>query len=353
VRKEIIIFVLAVFAAGIFVNLAFSTPTTTSSEGDEMVSPFLGKQRVNIAGLGGDYQELTVSGQDDKGKVVLLALDQAINTGTPVSSTGLTVDDFVAVLTKAKKDEAVKAVVLYVDSPGGAVYASYQLSQAVKDFRASGKPLYVSVGGIGASGAYYTSAFAGKIYATPESLVGSIGVISEVPVVTGLMDKIGVKVYTFKTGEYKDTGDPFRDMNEQDRAYIQGIIDGMFNRFVQTVSEGREISVEAVRSFADGRVFSAEEAQRLGLVDGIASLEEVIRLAEKEAKIAEGKAKVVTYTPKRDLFDLLTTFSGFPFMYNHLSLDRLTSPLQVGEPTLRPGEFYYLAPEVAYRWLNR
>ncbi|MBT9253482.1 MAG: signal peptide peptidase SppA [Brockia lithotrophica] len=352
-RREIVTFVLAVFAAGVLVNLALSYPTApSSSEGDGGAAPFFGKERVNVAGLGGDYQELTVSGRDDKKKIALLALDRPIDAGTAVSSTGLTVEDFVAVLAKAKKDDAVKAVVLYVDSPGGGVYASYQLSQAVKDFRDSGKSLYVSIGGIGASGAYYASAFAQKIFATPESLVGSIGVIAEVPVVTGLMDKAGIKVYTFKTGEYKDAGSPFRDMDEKDRAYYQAIIDGMFDRFVRTVSEGRGIPVESVHTFADGRVFPAAEAQRLGLVDGIASLEQVIRLAEEEAGISEGKAKIVTYAPKRDFLDLLSAFSGFPFAHFPLSLERIASPPQTTF-VLRPGELYYLAPEVAYRWMYR
>ncbi|RKQ84147.1 signal peptide peptidase SppA [Brockia lithotrophica] len=352
-RKEIVAFVLAVFALGVLVNLALSS-RPASSEGVDGEALFFGKRSVNIAGLGGDYAEVTVSGEGNKKKIALLALDQPIDTGTAVSSTGLTVEDFVSVLAKAKKDDAVKAAVLYVNSPGGSVYESYLLSQAVKDFRESGKPLYVSIGGMGASGAYYTSAFAQKIFATPESLVGSIGVIAEVPVVTGLMDKVGIRVYTFKTGEYKDSGSPFRDMDDKDRAYVQGIIDDMFHRFIQTVSEGRGIPAETVRTFADGRVFPAAEAQRLGLVDGIASLEQVIRLAEAEAKISEGKAKIVTYTPKRDLFDLLSTLPAFPLANFTLSLppERIASPLREGF-VLKPGKFYYLAPEVAYRWMYR
>jgi len=348
VRKEIVAFVLAVFALGVLVNLALSLPPDGVDEEDLL----FGKRSVNIAGLGGDYQEVTVSGADNKRKIVLLALDQPIVAGMAVSSTGLTAEDFVAVLAKAKKDDSVKAAVLYVDSPGGGVYESYLLSQAVKHFRESGKPLFVSIGGIGASGAYYTSAFAQKIFATPESLVGSIGVIAEVPVVTGLMDKVGVRVYTFKTGEYKDSGSPFRDLDEKDRAYVQGLIDGMFHRFIQAVSEGRGIPEEAVRTFADGRVFPAVEAQKLGLVDGIASLEEVIRMVEKEANIPEGKAKIFTYAPKRSLFDLFSALSAFDFMgfLPSLHIERIASSPRENF-VLKPGKFYFLAPEVAYQWM--
>jgi protease-4 len=190
-----------------------------------------------------------------------------------------------------KKDEDVKAVVLRVDSPGGVVGPSQEIHAAVKDL-ARVKKVVVSMGSVAASGGFYVSVPATLIYANPGTITGSIGVLMKFSNIEGLMDKVGMKAFTIKTGKFKDTGSPARAMTAEERAMLQGVIDSTHGQFVQAVAQGRRLPVEQVRSIADGRIFSGEQALALKLVDRIGSLQDAVEEAGRLAGI-KGEPRLI------------------------------------------------------------
>jgi protease IV len=220
------------------------------------------------------------------------------------------------------KDNSVKALILRVDSPGGGVAPSQEIYDEVRKAAAS-KPVVVSMGALAASGGYYISAPATRIIANPGTMTGSIGVIMEVPNLKGFMDKLGVKTEVVKSGKHKDIVSVFRGIGDEERKILQGVMDNVHNQFIKAVSEGRHISFEDVRKIADGRVFSGEQAQALGLVDELGSLEYTIKVAAKMAGI-DGEPEVVTKKERHAIMELLDgqipdrisrQFMSFEFKY--------------------------------------
>lgn len=207
-------------------------------------------------------------------------------------------------LRSMKKDEHVKAVVLRVDSPGGVVGPSQEIYAAVKDL-ARTKKVVVSMGSVAASGGYYVSAPATLIYANPGTITGSIGVLMKFSNIEGLMDKLGMKAITIKTGKFKDTGSPARAMTDEERGMLQGVIDSTHGQFVKAVAQGRKLPEESVRAIADGRIFSGEQALALKLVDRIGSMQDAVDEAARLGGI-KGEPKLIR-TPKKKgkLADLL------------------------------------------------
>ena len=212
-----------------------------------------------------------------------------------------------------KKDN-IKVVVLRVDSPGGVVAPSQEICDEVRKFAAK-KKIIVSMGSLAASGGYYISAPATLIYANPGTITASIGVILKLSNIEALMDKIGIKAYTLKTGKYKDSGSPVRQFSEEDRAMLQAVIDNTHEQFVQAVAVGRKLPVEEVRKIADGRILSGEQAKALKLVDRLGTLQDAIEEAGKQAGI-KGEPEVVLPPKKKiNYLDLLvegaeSTFNG-------------------------------------------
>ena len=153
------------------------------------------------------------------------------------------------------KQDSVKAVVLRVDSPGGIVAPSQEIFEEVKKFAAK-KKIIVSMGSLAASGGYYISAPATLIYANPGTITASIGVILKLSNIETLMDKIGIKSHTLKTGKYKDSGSPLRKFSAEDRAMLQSVIDNTHEQFIRAVAEGRKLPIDDVRKIADGRILS-------------------------------------------------------------------------------------------------
>jgi protease-4 len=229
-------------------------------------------------------------------------------------------------LKKYGDDNSIKAVVLRVDSPGGGVAPSQEIFQEVKRV-ADEKPLVVSMGSVAASGGYYISAPASRIMANPGTLTGSIGVIMEIPNIEGLLDKVGVKTEVIKSGENKDIASAFRQMSPKEREILQGVIDDVFQQFVDDVAQSRGMSVEDVRKLADGRVYTGRQALELGLVDELGGLEDAIDLSAEMAGI-EGEPSVVTTKEKKGLFELLDgKFSAsMPKLFPSLQVKYLLTP---------------------------
>jgi len=201
------------------------------------------------------------------------------------------------------KDSSVKAIVLRVDSPGGAVAPSQEIYAEVKKAVLK-KKVVVSMGSVAASGGYYISAPASKIIANPGTLTGSIGVILEIPNLEGLMSKIGIKTEVIKSGRHKDMGSAFRGIKQEEREILQGVMDNVHEQFIRAVSEGRKIKIETVREIADGRIFSGEQAVDNGLIDELGTLEDAIKTAATLVGIKD-EPDVVTKEDKFSLTDIL------------------------------------------------
>ena len=198
-------------------------------------------------------------------------------------------------LRKASQDDDVKAVVFRIETPGGTATASDIVYREIMRFRErSNVKVIAAMMDIAASGGYYISAAADKIVAHPTTVTGSIGVVALFPNVKGLAEKLGLRFHVIKSGPMKDLGSVFRDMSEEERGILQGVIDSLHERFINVVERGRPgLSTDEVRRIADGRIYTAEQALRLKLIDGIGYLSDAVDLAKVEAGIRN--AHVVVY----------------------------------------------------------
>ena len=194
--------------------------------------------------------------------------------------------DVIKDIKKYRKDDHIKAIVLRVDSPGGAVGSSQEVYDEVIKTKAE-KPVVVSFGNMAASGGYYVSASATKIVANPGTLTGSIGVITEFFQVDEILKKFNLKWEVIKSAPHKDIGSPLRPMTPEEKQLIQTMVTDVYDQFVTAVAEGRHLDKKKVIEFADGRIFSGRKAKELGLVDELGGLEKAIEVAAAEAKITD------------------------------------------------------------------
>lgn len=204
-------------------------------------------------------------------------------------------------LQQAEENEDVKAVILYVDSPGGSVYASDEIYLQIKEMT---KPVIASMASLAASGGYYVSAPADEIWASPHTLTCSIGVIFQFINVEDFAEEYGVTAVTITSGKFKDVGNPFREFTEEDEALLQVIVDEVYTEFVRIVAEGREMSEEEVRQMADGRICTGQQAKKANLVDELGYLPDVIDRAAELGGI-EGEPRIIEYKPEPTLFGAL------------------------------------------------
>lgn len=283
---------------------------------------------------------LALSGKIESGEAVaIVRVEGVILSGSPPvspfsSTAGAYSDQIVEYLKQAQEDRSVKAIVLRVNSPGGSVVASDEIYQQMLKVD---KPIVVSMGELAASGGYYISAPADLIMANPATLTGSIGVITQVPNLEELMQKIGVEVVVIKSGAHKDEGSPFREMTEEEKAIWQTIIDEAYGQFVSIVAKGRELPEEKVRELADGRVYTGQQALALGLVDELGNLPEAIDRAAELGGI-KGKPRLVEYRRPLSFFESFFGSLVSPF-HPPLDLARLLD--LAGRPSL---QYLYLEP---------
>lgn len=199
------------------------------------------------------------------------------------------------------QDDAVKAVVLDVDSPGGAVAASDYIYRSV--LKVSDKmPVVANIRGVGASGSYMISCAAQKIVATPGAIIGSIGVISVRPALQELLHRVGVGVTVNKSGAFKDMGAPWREVTPEEDKKMQELIDTSYNDFVTLVAKARNMQESAVRKVATGEVFWASKAKELGLIDELGDLDRAIDIA---VEMSGATRNPVWFRPKRSLREVL------------------------------------------------
>jgi len=203
----------------------------------------------------------------------------------------------------AGKNDHIKGVVVRINSPGGGVAPSQEIYGELKKLGKK-KPVVASLSSVAASGGYYVAAAAEKILASPGTLTGSIGVIMEFSNIEGLLEKIGLKSFVVKSGEYKDVGSPNRPMTDREKEYIQQLIDSVHLQFVSAVANGRSMDIEAVRKIADGRILTGEQAFELGLVDRLGNLYDSISLVAEMAGI-EGEPRPFVMEKEKGVVDYL------------------------------------------------
>lgn len=205
-------------------------------------------------------------------------------------TTGIHSDELVEELTKIQKDENIKAVVLRVNSPGGSAYGSEQIWAAIEEIKAAGKPVVVSMGDLAASGGYYISCNADRIFANPTTLTGSIGIYGMIPNFGGLVTgKLGVTFDGVQTNRYGNFGAFNRAMTPDERNQMQSYIERGYELFTSRCAEGRGMSLEAIKKIAEGRVWDGQTALKIGLVDELGDLDAAIAWAAQKANLDKYK----------------------------------------------------------------
>lgn len=182
------------------------------------------------------------------------------------------------------QNKSVKAVVVRVDSPGGAVGPSQEIFKELIELKKN-KVVVVSMGTVAASGGYYIASAANKIVASPGTITGSIGVIMELVGLRKLAEKIYLNPQTIKSGRYKDAGNPFKELTEEDRSYLQDISDNMYHQFLSDVSKMRSIPMDKMKVLAQGKIYTGLQAKNIGLVDELGNIYDAIDLAKREAQL--------------------------------------------------------------------
>ena len=215
-------------------------------------------------------------------------------------------NDVVDQLRRFADDDSIKAIIIHVNSPGGGVAASEEIYRQVKRVRdEKHKRIVASIETVGASGAYYVSSATNKIYADNGSVVGSIGVIAEWVNYGDLMRWAKLKPEILKVDQFKDTGDPTRELTPAERQYMQGLIDNMYGQFVQAVADGRHSKVSDIKPIADGRVWTGEQAMSMHLIDQIGDFRAAVMDTAKSVNISGEPVLVHPERDRKSLLDLL------------------------------------------------
>jgi protease-4 len=287
--------------------------------------------------------EETVGGEG-RDKILLIDISGMISGKKRSAALGLTerpslVEQVKEALDKAEKDGAVKAVILRINSHGGTVTASDIIHHEIKGYKErTGAVVIAEMLDVAASGGYYIATAADTIIAHPTTVTGSIGVVLFKLNVEGLMEKVGLEEESIKSGDMKDIGSPFRGMTSEEREILQGVIDTMYERFLDVVADGRKIERRKLREIADGRIYTARQALDLNLIDEIGYLDDAIEEAKKAAGLEE--ARVVTYGRPSD-------YRGSIYSLSDLNLSVMSNLIGIdGEELMER-----LSMSFMYRWM--
>ena len=225
-------------------------------------------------------------------KIALISIDGVISDYYPI----------VKNIDIAMKDGSVKAVVIKVDSPGGAVGASQEIYRAIEKLRIT-KPVVVSMGNVAASGGYYVSIPANVIYANPGTITGSIGVIVQHVDASRLLNKIGIKINNIKSGKNKDILFPNRPLTPEAKRIIEKTVKDVYEIFLEDVVKYRNINIETLRKYADGRILSGREAKKLKLIDKLGNIQDAINEAKELAGLRNKKVLLIELKEKPPLLE--------------------------------------------------
>jgi protease-4 len=264
---------IAIVCVSSLAGMSAMTMTSATTESSQHLSGPLSGPAVAVIDINGEI----VSGSTT-----------SLTTSSLVSS-----DTIIPLVDQAASNAEVKAILLRINSPGGSVVPSDEIYHALKG---SGKPIVVLMGEMTASGAYYISMAAEYLIANPNTLTGSIGVISSFPEASELMKNLGVTVSVIKSGAVKDIGSMYRPMTEEEKAEWQKLVNEIYESFVQIVAEGRNMPVDKVRKLADGSIYTGRQALALGLIDALGYQEDAVAKAAELGGIT-GTPRVILLAP--------------------------------------------------------
>jgi protease-4 len=301
--------------------------------------------------VGPRLEEVSTEDNGASSKIAVVEVDGIISSRALDQGGYNMVDVIKAQLKHAEEDDKVKAVILKVDSPGGEVLASDEISRAIAAFQTKlhGKPVVCSMGGLAASGGYYVSAPCRWIVANELTITGSIGVIMSMWNYRGLMDKVGVRPQTFKSGKYKDMLSGSREpdsITPEEREMVQSLIDETYGKFKSVVQTGRNRAQEKNRDkgralsedwadYADGRILSGTDAFKLGFVDELGTFDDAVKRAKSIAGIS--RANLIEYQQRFDISDLFRLFGKSESKVVKVDLG-------MDVPKLQAGQLYFLSP---------
>lgn len=282
-----------IIAVVLLVFSIVSSSITQKSENEKQMG------QINELLYGNDdvQEQVEEAGTSDQKIVKLVVEGTIVDDGTSglFSSGGYNHESFMKQLAAIKADPQVKGILLEINSPGGSVYETAEITRALKDIQKDKKiPIYATMESQAASGGYYIAASSDRIFATEDTMTGSIGVIMSSMNYSGLMEKLGIADSTIKSGALKDIGSSSRPQTEQDKEVLQAFVDSMYGRFVKVVAEGRKMNETDVRKLADGRIYDGAQAVDNGLVDEIGYPDQALQALKKDKKLSD--AQVVTYT---------------------------------------------------------
>ena len=210
-------------------------------------------------------------------------------------------------LRRYSSHKAIKSILIRIDSPGGVIAPTQEIYDEIKRVKSKGIPVVASIGMVGASGGYYIACACDTIVANPGSITGSIGVIMEFSDFHGLLEKLGIKFDVIKSGKFKDSGSPFREMSEDEKKLFQDLVYDSYEQFVEVVALERKLPEEEVKKLADGRIYTGRQAFEHGLIDLLGGYEEAIGIAKRLGRLPE-HSKI--YKEKRKKFTILDLIFG-------------------------------------------
>ncbi|TVX77271.1 signal peptide peptidase SppA [Peribacillus simplex] len=281
---------LGIAAVLFFVSIAVGAATTLFTADTENIIDEL------FASESAFYEEV-IEGDDYSNVIAVFDVEGTIqDTGEAslLSSATYNHRAFMDKLKMAEENDDIKGIILRVNSPGGGVVESAEIYDKILDIKKVKKPVYVSMGSMAASGGYYISAPADKIYASPETMTGSLGVIMHGYNYEKLAKKYGVEFETIKSGPHKDIMSPTREMTGEEREILQNMINNSYDQFVKVIADGRGMTQKEVREIADGRIYDGRQAKENHLIDDFGHLDDVI--AAMKTDIGKKDAQVIRYT---------------------------------------------------------
>ena len=303
----------------------------------------LGCATINVGPTLGELEEIVIEGEGP-GKILLVDIDGIINNQKDRAFTGTTiqlgmVEKVRSIIEKAEKDNEIKALLVKINSPGGTVTASDIIYHLLKQYKKKNKvKVYVQVMDLAASGGYYIAVAGDEIIAHPTSLIGSIGVIALKVNLEDLMAKIGVNWEIVKSGEKKDFMSPFRSFTKEERELFQNTIDKFHMRFVNTIDENRkDLEKVQVQALADGRIFDAEQARELKLIDSIGYMMDTIKKIKSD--LGNSNLQMVTYKRDHEYQGNIYSQLQKPSTFNMINFD-----LDFNPNSLNPYFLYIWSP---------
>lgn len=327
-------------AAGLLIFSAVASFMTDEGSDEEALS---GMDAV-LFGSNEIKEQAIEEGSEDQ-RIAQLSLDGTIvDTGTEGLFSGEEYNHqfFLEQLKEIQDDSTVAAVLLEVNTPGGGVYESAEIAKEIRAIQTNDVPVYVSMKNMGASGGYYISASADKIFGTSETLTGSIGVIMSSVNFSDLMENLGIEDQTYKSGPLKDMGSAVREPTEEDEEVMQGYVDNSFDRFVQIVADGRDMSEEQVREVADGRIYDGQQAVDNDLVDEIGFPEDALTTLKEDEQLQN--AQVFEYDVATTGFDRTWLGSKIAQVQGieQTDTDRMLNVIErIGTPEAPKPMYYY------------